>query len=199
VQARRIWDEWGLSNHEEILGKQMAYADAQLRKVPMVQGVACFQYGEQNSEAWKLFDLKPVDFVPHYIANLKPGDPPPPPPPPEAPSAIFAIPEGIKAGDSFTLEAVAIGTATSYKWEYPNGVPLTNKTITLAFANPGSYPVTLTISGPGGTSAPFTGVIVVAPADQDDPPDEPPQQPRPPMRVIFRIQLGKVNIGAWWE
>jgi len=76
VRARKIWDEWGLSNHEEILGQQMAYADAQLRKVPNVVGAAWFQYGEQNSEAWRLFDLKPVQFVAPYLESLK-NEPPP--------------------------------------------------------------------------------------------------------------------------
>lgn len=88
VNTRKIWDEWNLINHETILGKQLAYADAQLRKVPMVQGASLFQYGERNSEAWKLFNFESIDFVDAYLAALNPTEPPPPDDEPPASGCI---------------------------------------------------------------------------------------------------------------
>jgi len=183
VQTRKIWDEWGFSNHEEILGKQMAYADAQLRKVPMVQGAAWFQYGEHNSDAWKLFDLQPVDFVPHYIAALKPE----PEPTPEPPVAVINAPDTAKAGQEVAFKSESTGQIDRYEWAFGSPdiaggqVPTAYRTFPA-----GTYAVVLKVTGPGGSDI-ATHTITITPAE------EPPPEPEPTPTHAFALP----NLPDW--
>lgn len=176
VRARKIWDEWGLSNHDEILGKQMAYADQQLRKVPMVQGAAWFQYGEHNSEAWRLFNLDGVNFVQPYLDALADVEPPPPPPPEPPDAAISStVPLAVIAGTTVTLSSASTGEIVGHRWDItgPGGVKTIDNgpIVEYTFNGAGVYNVKLTVSGSGGSDV--TDLYITVTAKQEPPTPEP--------------------------
>lgn len=52
-----------------------------------------------------------------------------------------------------TFDNQTTGSQTSYLWEFGDGTSSTERSPTHAFEAPGQYDVTLTVSGPGGTSS----------------------------------------------
>jgi hypothetical protein len=85
----------------------------------------------------------------------------------EAPVAAFDGPDSAQVGQSVTFDAApSLGDVTSYAWTVtaPDGSTTTGSARTIE-VNPsavGSYSIELVVSGPGGTSEPMTGTIVVS-------------------------------------
>jgi DNA-binding beta-propeller fold protein YncE len=91
--------------------------------------------------------------------------------PDQAPTAAFSITPG-SAGSPTSFDASAStstpsGGALTYTWDFGDGSPLfvtTSPTTTYVYANPGIYPVTLTVTDSLGTSTTqiFTGQTMTA-------------------------------------
>ena len=86
------------------------------------------------------------------------------PPPPVLNFTWAPVP--VVAGQPVTFANTTTGAVKSWSWDFGDGTTSTAKSPTKVYAVPGSYPVTLTATGPGGGNAPRTltkTVVVVAP------------------------------------
>lgn len=78
-----------------------------------------------------------------------------------APSAGFSFtPQSGNAGSTFTFYDESSGTITSRVWNFGDGATASGTIAQHAFATSGIYPVTLIVSGPGGTSSVTHNVTV---------------------------------------
>lgn len=81
------------------------------------------------------------------------------------PTAAFSFtPQSGNAGvTTFTFFDESTGTVTSRSWSFGDGATSTASVATHVFASSGTYPVTLTVTGPGGMSSATQNVSVSGP------------------------------------
>ena len=73
---------------------------------------------------------------------------------PEAPEPEFVASETtVCAGESIRFEDRSSGAINRYVWSFPGGTPASDTTArpVISYPKPGTYPVSLTVIGPGGT------------------------------------------------
>ena len=100
-------------------------------------------------------------------------DPPPPPPPP-APVAAFSLsPSSGDAPLSVNFTNESSGDISGYSWDFGDGNTSTASNPSHVYTVAGSYTVTLTATGPGGSDTAVCGGCVVV----SDPPPPPPSAP----------------------
>ncbi len=84
---------------------------------------------------------------------------------PPVPAPVAAFTPSTTAGDaplSVTFDSsTSSGDITAYTWDFGDGSTSTDASPSHTFTDPGSYTVTLTVSGAGGTSAPVSATISV--------------------------------------
>ena len=102
-----------------------------------------------------------------------------PNPPNPAPTATFvASTSSGLAPISVTFTPNVTGTVTSYKWTFGDGTTSTSPTPSHVFTKAGAYSVTLTVTGPSGTSSYTRSRVVLV--------DE------------IRDVIGTWNLGTFW-
>jgi photosystem II stability/assembly factor-like uncharacterized protein len=81
------------------------------------------------------------------------------------PAAAFrAVPAGGSAPLKILFQNTSTGYISQYKWKFGDGTSSGAVSSSHLFINPGAYKVTLTVTGPGGTSSKTYTVKVLAPA-----------------------------------
>ena len=104
-------------------------------------------------------DLSTVTNTPTLTANTATG---PPIPPPVA--NFVANPVVGLAPLTVSFSDLSSGAITAYSWDFGNGAGLSNVAGPIyTYPIPGTYTVTLTVSGPGGTSYASAVITVTAP------------------------------------
>jgi hypothetical protein len=112
-----------------------------------------------------------------------------PAPPPLRIAAIRVQPESPRAGQPVAFKPVfQSGTPVDYEWGLGNGTKAFTRTPVHTYPAPGSYDVTLQVSGPAGQATYARQVTVVVPE---------PVQPRIERApVVIRVQLGAFSTAA---
>jgi len=88
----------------------------------------------------------------------------------EPPEASFTwTPKIPEAGHAARFTDTSGGTITSWHWDFGNGSSSSEQSPLRAFPRPGSFPVTLTVTGPLGSDS-FTKVITVSEGSSETPP-----------------------------
>ena len=107
----------------------------------------------------------------------------PPPPPPPAPVAGF-VPNssGGEIPVTVSFSNSSIGDITGYSWNFGDGGSSTAQNPSHTYTSAGSYTVTLTATGPGGSdTATCNSCIIVT--------DPPPPPPPPPSTSLYYISF----------
>lgn len=85
--------------------------------------------------------------------------------PTAAPTAGFtAAPTSGTAPLAVTFIGASTGTIASQSWNFGDGTTSTATDAAKSYTNPGTYPVTLTVTGPGGSDAATTTISATAAA-----------------------------------
>jgi chitodextrinase len=85
----------------------------------------------------------------------------------DMPSASFTISGAARAGQAVSVDGSASrdpdGAITAYAWSFGDGVTATGATASHAFAKPGHYTVTLTVTDSAGLSASTSQLLAITP------------------------------------
>jgi PKD repeat protein len=119
--------------------------------------------------------------------------------PSAAPVASFtASPTSGTAPLLVSLTDTSTGSVTSRSWTLGDGTTSTSQTVTKTYSNPGTYAVTLTVSGSGGTTTATKSINVTSGAPVAGF-SATPQQGTAPMAVNF-TDTSQGSITAWsWQ
>ncbi|HVD88784.1 MAG TPA: PKD domain-containing protein [Jatrophihabitantaceae bacterium] len=124
------------------------------------------------------------------LAACMPANPPRPP----VPTAAFSVSTAPLVA-SFTDQST--GVINSRSWDFGDGQTSTEQSPTHPYATHGVYPVSLTVTGPGGTNTTSQDVTVNPPAPVASFTAEPPSGTVPLTVLLTSTSTGLVDSVAW--
>jgi PKD repeat protein len=124
------------------------------------------------------------------LAACMPTNPPRPP----VPTAAFSVSTAPLVA-SFTDQST--GLISSRSWDFGDGQTSTEQSPTHPYTTHGVYPVSLTVTGPGGTNTTSQDVTVNPPAPVASFTAEPPSGTVPLTVLLTSTSTGLVDLVAW--
>lgn len=85
---------------------------------------------------------------------------------------------------TFTFSNSSSGTIATYKWDFGDGTSSTARDASHSYAKPGSYIVTLTVTGPGGSTTATKTISIVA------------AQPAPTLNLVANFIANKTTVAV---
>ncbi|MBT5737207.1 MAG: PKD domain-containing protein [Planctomycetes bacterium] len=107
---------------------------------------------------------------------------PPPPPPPTPVAGFIPNSSGGEAPVTVSFSNSSIGDITGYSWNFGDGGSSTAQNPSHTYSSAGTYTVTLTATGPGGSDTATCGSCIVVT-------DPPPPPPPPPSTSLYYISF----------